>query len=217
MKLYEKARLAWLFIAVIALLSFKGKNSYLDRYTQHQNHYYKLHYLTNKLNFLHRKYGILSKASFTLLKKPFSKVNAKNRLAMLERHAMNIPILLPMNKARVTSPYGMRKHPIRRKLILHKGIDLVGDRSKVIYAAASGVVTRSAYDKGYGNLIEIKHSNSISTKYAHLSKLHVRKGGRVIKGQRIGVEGKTGRTSGSHLHFEVILKGRPVNPADFIF
>ena len=147
MKLYEKVILAWLITSVILLSSYKKKHSYLSRYTENHNVCHKLHYLTNKLNFLHRNYAVLSKASACLLRKPFSKSNAKSRLAMLERQSMDIPTLLPMNKARVTSPYGMRRHPIRGKFILHKGVDLVSN-NKVIYAAASGVVTRAACVKG---------------------------------------------------------------------
>ena len=97
------------------------------------------------------------------------------------------------------------------------GIDLAGPVGTPIYATADGTVTESGYNSGgYGNLIKIDHGRGIETRYGHLSKLLVSPGTRVRRGQLIGQMGSTGRSTGSHLHYEVRIEGRAVNPVPFM-
>lgn len=125
--------------------------------------------------------------------------------------AAKIPFSLPVySSVRYTSPFGMRGgRP-------HNGIDMAGAVGTPIYATADGVVTFAGTQSGYGNLIVIQHEFGIKTKYAHLSKIHVTKGERVSRGALIGDMGNTGRSSGSHLHYEIHSGGAPVNPMTYI-
>jgi murein DD-endopeptidase MepM/ murein hydrolase activator NlpD len=119
------------------------------------------------------------------------------------------------NSGTITSPYGMRQHPILHTYKLHSGTDFAGG-SSAITAAADGTVVRSTYDVAYGNYIVIWHGQSggrsVATLYAHCSSVRVQEGDRVRAGQLIGIIGSTGYTTGPHLHFEVRVDGRPINP-----
>ena len=100
---------------------------------------------------------------------------------------------------------------------MHAGIDLAGAYGTPIYATADGIVGRSEWNSGgYGNLVEINHGQGIQTRYGHLSRLSVRAGQRVRRGELIGLMGSTGRSTGSHLHYEVRIDGRAVNPVPFM-
>lgn len=112
----------------------------------------------------------------------------------------------------VTSPFGPRQDPFDGHLTRHDGVDLAGGEGADIRAPAEGVVKRSGPLAGYGNAVEIDHGNGLSTLYAHASDLLVRDGERVTPGQTIARVGHTGRATGSHLHFEVRVGGRPVEP-----
>lgn len=112
---------------------------------------------------------------------------------------------------KVSSPFGMRwnRH--------HKGIDIPSAKGTPIYAAKSGkVIYRGYHKRGYGNVIIIEHEGGIRTVYAHASKTIVKKGKFVEKGQLIGYVGRTGKSTGSHLHFEINLDGEYVNPLDYL-
>src|SRR3546814_421307 len=101
-------------------------------------------------------------------------------------------------------------------LPIYKGIDIPGPVGTPIYATADGIVSRSGRAGGYGNLIEINHGDGISTRYGHMSKLIVEPNQRVRRGQVIGLMGSTGRSTGSHLHYEVRIDGEAVNPVPFV-
>jgi murein DD-endopeptidase MepM/ murein hydrolase activator NlpD len=118
---------------------------------------------------------------------------------------------MPVN-ARITSGYGMRFHPILKRQRLHTGIDFGARHGTPIRAAADGVVISARYTGGYGNTVIIDHGSGISTLYAHASRLLVKSGQRVKKGQTIAAVGSTGLSTGPHLHWEVRVNGRPVNP-----
>ncbi|HTP24172.1 MAG TPA: peptidoglycan DD-metalloendopeptidase family protein [Anaeromyxobacteraceae bacterium] len=123
------------------------------------------------------------------------------------------PIPTPAsNLPRVTSPYGPRQDPFDGHLTRHQGVDLAGKEGTPIRAAAAGVVKRSGPRGGYGNAVEIDHGNGLTTVYAHASDLLVREGEHVTSGQPIALVGHTGRATGAHLHFEVRLAGKPVDP-----
>lgn len=114
-------------------------------------------------------------------------------------------------RGRVSSPYGMRNGR------MHKGIDLANSKGTAVYAADGGKVTFAGYKGSYGYLIEINHENGYVTRYAHNSKLLVKSGDRVYRGQQIATMGSTGRSTGSHLHFEVLINGSHKNPYSYIF
>lgn len=119
-------------------------------------------------------------------------------------------------KARITSPFGWRRHPIFRKRKFHTGIDLAGPRRSKIRASDSGHVIHCGWYGGYGKVVIISHGNGFSTLYAHLTKAMVKKGQNVKKGDVIGLEGSTGFATGPHLHFEVRVKGKPKNPLKYV-
>lgn len=114
-------------------------------------------------------------------------------------------------RGRVSSPYGMRNGR------MHKGIDLANSKGTAVYAADGGKVTFAGYKGSYGYLIEINHENGYVTRYAHNSKLLVKSGDRVYRGQQIATMGSSGRSTGSHLHFEVLINGTHKNPYSYIF
>jgi murein DD-endopeptidase MepM/ murein hydrolase activator NlpD len=132
--------------------------------------------------------------------------------------AIAVPADKPVRTAAFTSGYGMRTDPVDGQgHRLHAGIDLAGPVGTPIYATADGTVLRSGWNSGgYGNLVELDHGKSIATRYGHLSSISVQPGQRVRRGQVIGRMGSTGRSTGSHLHYEVRIDGRAVNPIPFM-
>lgn len=140
------------------------------------------------------------------------------RLEQLEQGVVAIPSARPVRDSiRFTSAYGVRSDPFRGRAAMHGGIDLAGPVGTPIYATADGIVQRSEYNRGgYGNLVEINHGQGIQTRYGHMSRLIARPGQRVSRGELIGLMGSTGRSTGSHLHYEVRIDGRAVNPIPFM-
>nr|WP_247887423.1 M23 family metallopeptidase [Azospirillum sp. SYSU D00513] len=120
----------------------------------------------------------------------------------------------PIDGARITSGFGMRRHPILGFSKMHKGMDFGAPTGTPIYAAGNGVVEEVGPKGAYGNYIRIKHNSQVSTAYAHLSRIAktTRRGGRVEQGDVIGYVGSTGRSTGPHLHFELLKAGRQVDP-----
>lgn len=143
------------------------------------------------------------------------------RLADINAYRQGIdrlPVARPVTSARVrqTSGFGMRRHPLTGRQTMHNGLDWAGPRGTPILASADGVVKRAGRQGGYGNLVIIQHEFGIETYYAHLNSIDVRVGQRVSRGQRIGGMGTTGASTGVHLHYEVRVGGRPVNPLTYI-
>jgi murein DD-endopeptidase MepM/ murein hydrolase activator NlpD len=139
------------------------------------------------------------------------------KLDNLAGGAIAIPSDKPVKTAEFTSAFGVRSDPFRKASAMHAGIDLAGPVGTPIYATADGVVMRSGWNSGgYGNLVEIDHGRGIVTRYGHLSKMNVNNGERVKRGQMIGRMGSTGRSTGSHLHYEVRIDDRAVNPIPFM-
>jgi murein DD-endopeptidase MepM/ murein hydrolase activator NlpD len=140
------------------------------------------------------------------------------RLEQLEQAVIAIPSAQPLRiSANFTSGYGVRSDPFRGRAAMHGGIDLAGPTGTPIYATADGIVSRSEWNNGgYGNLVEISHGQGIQTRYGHLSRLIARPGHRIRRGDLLGLMGSTGRSTGSHLHYEVRIDGRAVNPIPFM-
>ena len=120
----------------------------------------------------------------------------------------------PLDGARISSNYGMRKHPISGFNKMHKGVDFAAPKGTPIYAGGNGVVEYIGNNGGYGKYIRIRHNNEYKTAYAHLSayKKGISKGVRVNQGEIIGYVGSTGRSTGPHLHYEIIFQNKQINP-----
>ena len=117
---------------------------------------------------------------------------------------------------RRSSGFGMRRHPVLGTTRLHAGIDIAAPTGTAIRASASGTVVTASSMRGYGNTVIIDHGGGFSTLYGHCSRLYVRTGQRVSQGDRIAAVGSTGLSTGPHLHFEIRINGRPVNPASYL-
>ncbi len=120
----------------------------------------------------------------------------------------------PINGARLSSGFGRRRHPVLGYNKMHRGVDFAAPRGTPIFAAGSGTVVYRSRNGSYGNYIRIRHNSEYSTAYAHMSKFRstVTKGSRVRQGQIIGYVGTTGRSTGAHLHYEILRRGRQTNP-----
>ena len=144
--------------------------------------------------------------------------NSWKKLDQLQNDVIAIPSDKPINASvTFTSAFGVRDDPFHRGAAMHPGIDLAGAYGTPIYATADGVVLRAGWNSGgYGNLVELDHGRGITTRYGHMSAILVHDGEHVTRGQQIGRMGSTGRSTGNHLHYEVRIDGRPVNPIPFM-
>lgn len=126
---------------------------------------------------------------------------------------------LPLGRpvpTRISSRYGYRKDPLTGKKGFHSGIDFRGNRGDKVFATAAGTVKKIGNDRGYGRFIVIKHGNGYTTMFAHLHKILVKKGEKIKRGQLIGQVGNTGRSTGSHLHYEICRWGKSIDPMKYI-
>ncbi len=147
----------------------------------------------------------------------------QNQLVVMEDLVLNEnlqkevqPSGRPITKGWLSSYFGMRTHPISGRREMHKGIDFAGNMGGPVIAVAKGVVTYAGKRYSYGNLVEIAHGNGYSTRYAHNSRILVSVGDTVEKGFQIAEIGSSGRSTGPHVHFEVIKNGVEINPVRFI-
>ena len=132
----------------------------------------------------------------------------------------HLPAIQPVSNKdlkRTASGYGYRIHPIYQTRIFHNGMDFACDIGTPVYATADGVVKNARYEKGYGYIVTIDHGYGYETRYAHLKSFNVKKGQKVVRGETIALSGNTGRSTGPHLHYEVLQRGRPTNPAHYYF
>lgn len=116
----------------------------------------------------------------------------------------------------VTSRFGHRTDPVNGRKGFHTGVDMRGKSGQKIRATADGVVTKAFVNGSYGRFVEIRHGNGYTTKFAHMKKILVKRGDRVKRGQPIGTVGSSGRSTGPHLHYEVCLGNKPINPSKFM-
>ena len=140
------------------------------------------------------------------------------KLDQLQDGVIAIPSDKPVKtNVEFTSGFGVRSDPFQSGAAMHPGIDLAGSSGSPIYATADGTVLRAGWNSGgYGNLVEIDHGRGITTRYGHMSAILVRAGDHVTRGQQVGRMGSTGRSTGTHLHYEVRIDGRAVNPIPFM-
>lgn len=127
-----------------------------------------------------------------------------------------LPTTQPVNIGYQASSFGWRLDPFTGRSGFHEGLDFAAPTGTPIMAAAGGVVVAAEYHHQYGNMLEIDHGNDIITRYAHASRLHVKVGDIVRRGQHVARVGSTGKSTGPHLHFEVLVKGIPQNPRKFL-
>ncbi|MFM7331860.1 MAG: M23 family metallopeptidase [Brachymonas sp.] len=127
-----------------------------------------------------------------------------------------VPTAQPVPGSHLGSPFGWRVDPFTGRSALHSGLDFQADPGTPILAAAGGVVVVQEYHPGFGNMVEIDHGNGLITRYAHASATFVKKGDLVKRGQKIAAVGSTGRSTGPHLHFEVLADGTPQDPQKFL-
>ncbi len=138
------------------------------------------------------------------------------KLAALETALAAIPAFVPVKNYSYTSTYGVRYDPFTGNTAMHAGLDMAGAHGEPIYAAADGTVVTGGKSGAYGNCIDIDHGKGLATRYGHLSAILVQAGAHIKQGQLIGRMGSTGRSTGTHLHFEVRIDGRAVNPRPYL-
>jgi murein DD-endopeptidase MepM/ murein hydrolase activator NlpD len=139
-----------------------------------------------------------------------------NAAAQQSFELMRLPTRLPIAGAELTSTFGNRADPFAHTHAFHAGIDLAAPRGTPIASAAGGIVAIAGFRRDYGWVVEIDHGNGLSTRYAHASELLVRAGEVVAPGDRIAMVGSTGRSTGPHLHFEVLRAGDHVDPRRYL-
>ena len=123
----------------------------------------------------------------------------------------------PVSSGWLSSHYGVRKDPFSGRPAMHKGVDFAGKEGDVVMATAAGVVTWADDRNGYGKLVEIDHGDGLVTRYGHNKQLNVKIGDVVTKGQQIAFMGNTGRSTGAHVHYEVIRKGQQLDPLPYVY
>ena len=138
------------------------------------------------------------------------------RMSALERGLETIPQVMPADIGMVSSSFGYRRDPFNGSAAMHNGLDFRGPTGSPIRATAAGRVSFVGVKNGYGKTVEIDHGSGMITRYAHMSAFNTRVGADVAPGDRIGAIGSTGRSTGPHLHFEVRINGRAVNPRPFL-
>jgi murein DD-endopeptidase MepM/ murein hydrolase activator NlpD len=165
---------------------------------------------TQKMDMLNRQLYIQSK-SFDEVVDLF-----KNHDEMLKC----IPAIQPVankNLKYTASGYGMRIDPIYKTAKFHNGMDFSANIGTPVYATGDGIIKKAGWQSGYGKIVVVNHGFGYETWYAHLNKYNVRVGQKVVRGEVIGEVGNTGKSTGPHLHYEVHLKGKVVNPVNYYF
>ena len=159
-----------------------------------------------------------------LEKKLYIQTRSFNEVVELSREQQEriacIPAIQPVSNKdlkRTASGYGYRSDPIYHVLRFHEGMDFACDTGTPVYATGNGTVRYAKWQSGFGNLIEIDHGYGYVTRYAHLSKILVRNGQKVVRGEEIGLVGTTGKSTGPHLHYEVLVQGKHDNPINYYF
>lgn len=138
------------------------------------------------------------------------------RWSAMHQILAHLPIVAPVNHYRVSSSFGRRTDPFTKKTAFHSGVDLAGAKHTRVYSTSPGTVTYVGRRGPYGRMVEIDHGFGLKTRYGHLAKILVKNGEKVGHRQKIGLMGSTGRSTGIHVHYEVLFDGKPVNPMKFL-
>lgn len=141
---------------------------------------------------------------------------AYEALAVRDAVLARLPSLVPPEDYYISSNFGMRRDPYTKRRSFHGGLDMAGWPGTKIRASAPGTVVKAGYSGPYGRMVEIDHGNGLKTRYGHMRRIKVRKGGQVSRGQVIGEMGSTGRSTSTHLHYEIWFDGKPINPFPFV-
>jgi len=165
--------------------------------------------------------GAKTAAAFTALRSEMDGLKAtlaaRQQAEQRKRRALRaIPSIWPTTSRLVTSNYGYRKDPFTHKPSFHSGIDFGARTGEPVYAAAAGTVVSTGKDRFHGNNVVLEHTSGLRTWYMHLHRIAVRKGDAVGKGDTIGLVGSTGRSTGPHLHYEVIKNGKSTDPRPYL-
>ncbi len=145
-----------------------------------------------------------------------NQMNARLRLIETTSNPAFLPTMWA-HFGKINNEFGFRRNPFGgRSFEFHPGLDIGGERGDVVAVPANGIVCESGWKGGYGNMIEIDHGNGLKTRYGHLSRIGVQIGDAVQRGQIIGLIGSTGRSTGPHLHYELRLNDKPINPRRFL-
>jgi murein DD-endopeptidase MepM/ murein hydrolase activator NlpD len=151
------------------------------------------------------------------LESSISNISTYEQIILEKQHQARItPSIWPTISHLITSRFGVRRDPFTSSPTFHSGLDIAGKLGDPVYATAEGTVTFVGYDGTHGNHILIDHSGGIVTHYMHLSRILVGKGDEVSKGDKIGLLGSTGRSTGPHVHYEVLKRNQPVDPTPFL-
>jgi len=140
----------------------------------------------------------------------------ESRLFEQKIRKLMVPTEMPVKDVSLGSTFGWRIDPFTGHSALHTGLDFAAESGTPILAAAGGVVVTQEFHPQYGNMIEVDHGNDLITRYAHASRVNVKKGDLIKRGQKIAEVGTTGRSTGAHLHFEVLVQGVPQDPQKFL-
>jgi murein DD-endopeptidase MepM/ murein hydrolase activator NlpD len=143
-------------------------------------------------------------------------VSAQSEAEQLQAEMETIPSTWPTVSRKLSSNFGYRKDPLNGRSAFHAGIDISGDVGEPVFAAGSGVVKEAGFERARGNYIIITHRAGLESSYFHLRRVDVSKGYKVKRGEKIGQLGNTGRSTGPHLHFQVVLHDEPVNPLRYL-
>ena len=170
--------------------------------------------------------GILRQFLYRSSDDYYEKVSQLEDLSLLIDRNHNFwrhtPTIIPLRSRALSDRYGMRKDPFSRKKAFHGGLDFKAKRGSPVYAPSDGIVRTASRKRGFGLLVELRHGRGFfpgkkktvryRTRFAHLSKINVRRGQKLKRGDRLGLVGSTGRSTGPHLHYEIIINGRRTNP-----
>ena len=165
-----------------------------------------------------KKLNINSTEHFTLIK-PNATEKADKALQLIHLANQKDIIFMdnvPVKSGNLSSKYGIRKDPFNGRKRMHHGIDIAARSGSSIYPLGKGKVTFSGRKSGYGNLVEIRHGKNIISRYAHVKKLLVKKGQRIGRNDIIAQVGSTGRSTGPHLHLEILISGQTIDPEIFL-
>ena len=139
-----------------------------------------------------------------------------NHWEMLRDIMRRVPISAPLTNYRVTSSFGKRRDPVNNRWAMHYGLDLGGPMKSVVRATAPGKVVVAGWMGRYGRMVEIDHGAGLRTRFGHMSKITVKKGQKIAFNDQVGLLGSSGRSTGPHLHYEIIFNGKSVDPLKFI-